>query len=73
MPQTYEPSGDHQIDDQLVTKIEIAKLCRTSPRTIEKWVRERRIPSIRYGHRTLRFDPVAVMAAVKRWTVKEIK
>jgi excisionase family DNA binding protein len=57
----------------LGTKGDVAKLCRVSNRTVEQWVREKRIPFIRLGHRSLRFDLPAVMAAVRRWSTQEIK
>ena len=57
----------------LGTKDDVAKLCRVSSRTVEAWVRAKKIPFIRMGHRLLRFDLAAVAAAVRRWSTKEIK
>ena len=60
--------------DVLGTKHDVAKLCQVSPRTVEEWVKHRRIPFIRLGHRLLRFDLVAVRAALSRsWTTTEVQ
>jgi excisionase family DNA binding protein len=72
MSKTFKPLDQQQIEDQLLTKLEIARCCKVGARTVEKWVAERRIPYIRVGHRTLRFDKTAVMAAIKRWSVQEV-
>jgi excisionase family DNA binding protein len=72
LAQPFTPPAHDDFDMGLVTKGDIAGLCRVSPRTVEAWVKEKRIPFIRLGHRSLRFDPHAVMAAVRRWSVREI-
>ena len=41
----------------LVDKASAARILSVSPRTIEKWVFERRIPFTRVGGRCIRFDP----------------
>ena len=43
-----------------------------STRGVDELVKRRKIPSIRLGHRTLRFCWPDVEAALKRLTVKEI-
>ena len=61
MPKTkFEVASDAELDDLLATKTDIAKCCKVSTRTVEKWVREKRIPYLRFGHRQLRFDARAV-------------
>ena len=47
----------------LVNKREAALILSVSPRTIEKWVFERRIPFTRVGGRCVRFDPEELL----RW------
>ena len=41
----------------LVDKRDAARILSVSPRTIEKWVFDRRIPFTRVGGRCIRFDP----------------
>jgi excisionase family DNA binding protein len=58
----------------LITKQELAKDLGVSCRTIEAWIAERRIPSIKLGHRTLRFCLDDVRRALRlHWTVKEVR
>lgn len=44
----------------------------TSIRSVDELVRKRKIPCIRLGHRTLRFELADVKAAIARFTVKEV-
>ena len=57
----------------LATKADVARFCRVSPRTVELWIQQKRIPCIRLGHRLLRFDLPSVRTALLRWTTKETK
>ena len=41
-------------------------------RTIRTLMRRRKIPYIKVGHRTLRFQPEKVKTALERLTVKEV-
>jgi len=43
-----------------------------SVRGVDELVRRRKIPVIRFGHRTVRFDWHHVQTAIQRLTVKEI-
>ncbi len=47
----------------LVGKDELAERLAISPRTIEKWVGQRRIPFVRIGGRCVRFD----LAEIDSW------
>lgn len=71
--QPLTPPPVEDLGTGLVTKSDIARLCKVSNRTIEAWVRQKRIPFIRLGHRQLRFDPHAVMGAIRKWTIKEVQ
>jgi excisionase family DNA binding protein len=73
--QTFKPNVRAEEDSEagLGDKSDVAKLCKVSVRTVEEWVKARRIPFIRMGHRLLRFDLVAVKQAVARWTTTEIR
>lgn len=59
---------------QLVTTQELAKLLRTTPRTIRRWVDDGLIPepAVRIG-RTIRFDQDEVMEAVSGGSGKQGK
>jgi excisionase family DNA binding protein len=59
-------------EPELVDKRVVAADLHVGLRTIEKWVAERRIPFIRFGHRSLRFNLDSVRRAVARWETKEI-
>jgi hypothetical protein len=43
-----------------------------STRGVDELVRKRKIPVIRMGHRTVRFNWAAVQAALAKLTIKEI-
>jgi hypothetical protein len=54
-------------DDQgLVNKPAIARLLSVSPRTVDNFIREKKIPAIRISARCIRFHPPSVLAALKR-------
>jgi excisionase family DNA binding protein len=53
-----------------VTKAELAKFLKVSPRTVDNYVSSRRIPYIKLG-RLIRFRPADVERALKRYTVEE--
>ena len=46
------------------TAEELARRFKVSPRTISVWVRSRKIPFIRFGPKTIRFDARAVAEAL---------
>ena len=70
----YIESAKEATEPPLVTKQEVARDLGVGCRTIEKWVAERRIPFIRAGHRTLRFNLNDVRRALRlHWTVKEVQ
>jgi excisionase family DNA binding protein len=45
---------------------------RVSARTIDKWVAEKKIPFFRLSPRMIRFDLNDVIAALRRFKVKEV-
>ena len=57
--------------DAIVTTRELAKLLKVSPRTISAYIAGRRIPFIKLGS-AVRFNVPDVMAALAKFTVKEI-
>ncbi len=56
----------------IVTKPELARHIKVSPRTIDNWIAAKRIPVLRLG-RSIRFNLANVEAALNRFEVKEAK
>jgi hypothetical protein len=56
----------------LVRKNIVAQATSVSARTIENWMRSKRIPFIRLSPRCVRFDLQRVLAALRRFEVKEV-
>ena len=50
--------------DRLITTSELAERLGVTSDTIRKWTREGRIPCLRVGRKTLRFDLAAVLDAL---------
>jgi hypothetical protein len=66
-------ANDPGLPEHLLNKEELRqKLNLISVRGVDELVKARKIPSIRLGHRTLRFSWPAVQAALARLTVKEV-
>jgi len=55
----------------LMRKSEVAQLCRVSVRTIDQWIAEKKIPSIKVG-RNVRFRWPAVEVALMRYERRAI-
>ena len=56
-------------DETLLTTDEVSEMLRISPRTIEKWVRQRRIPYLKVG-RCVRFYRADVIKWLDKRFVK---
>jgi excisionase family DNA binding protein len=56
----------------LIDKVGLAKFLLVSPRTVEDYVQQKKIPYIRLGWRTVRFRIADVKKALDRWSVKEV-
>ena len=56
----------------LVTKPVVAKAASTSPRTIDNWMRQKRIPFIKLSPRCVRFHLPSVLAALRQFEVQAI-
>jgi hypothetical protein len=67
------PGLDAAITAALVTKGVVAKAASVSIRTIESWVKARRIPVVRLGKRCVRFHLPSVLSALKRSTVEAVR
>ena len=57
---------------RLLSKRELATALNVSPRTIENWLAERRIPQLRLSARLTRFNLPKVEAALARYEVREV-
>jgi excisionase family DNA binding protein len=62
----------HRRGPALVCKKDIAKELSVSPRTIDNWVRKKRIPAHRFSSRLIRFDPRKVRDALDKYEVCEV-
>ena len=65
-------SGWQSVSRHLLTKQELAIALGVSPRTIDNWMAQRRIPFIRISPRLIRFDLNRVKAALARYEIKEV-
>ena len=63
---TREHSGKRNDDqvERLLTTAEMADILRVEPNTLLLWARRGRVPSIRMGARTVRFDRLRVVSAL---------
>jgi excisionase family DNA binding protein len=59
--------------EQLTDLIGVARKLGVSKRFVQELVKNKTIPVIRLGRRCVRFDPDAVLTAVKRFEVKEVQ
>jgi len=56
----------------MIRKKDLAKLHNVSPRTIDNWVRQKRIPVHRFSSRLIRYDERKVQNALDKFEVREI-
>lgn len=54
-----------QHEDQLLTADQAGELLQVSAYTVREWARERRIPCLRLGNRTLRFRRLSLEAWIR--------
>jgi predicted DNA-binding transcriptional regulator AlpA len=59
--------------DSLPDKHDIARHCKVTVRTVDRWTKDRLIPSIKLGPRCTRFRWADVERAINRLTVREVK
>ena len=55
----------------MVTAPELARLCRVSRRTVDNWIKARRIPYRKIGA-AVRFNAAEVMAALSKFTIEPV-
>lgn len=56
----------------LITKRDIAKQCQVSLRTVDSWIRTRKIPAIYLSKRCVRFDADRVAQALSKFERKAV-
>ena len=56
----------------MIEKKQLAKELHVSPRTIDNWVRQKRIPVHRFSSRLLRCDLRKVQSALDKYEVMEV-
>jgi hypothetical protein len=74
---TSKPHGDGTAatvsaadDPALLKRKQLARAVNTSPRTIDNWQRQRKIPFIKISPRCIRYHLGAVLAALQKYEVK---
>ena len=60
------------LSDVLVTKRDVARAAHVSLRTVDAWMKQKRIPFVRLSNRCVRFNLPAVMGALERYTVEAV-
>ena len=68
--ESYQVTGSSSVGG-LMRKSEDAQLCQVSVRTVDQWIAEKKIPSIKVG-RNVRFRWPAVEAALMRYERRAI-
>jgi hypothetical protein len=56
----------------MIRKKDLAKELNVSPRSIDNWVREKRIPVHRFSSRLIRYDLRRVRNALDKFEVREV-
>lgn len=60
------------VQKRLLSKKELSFVLGVSPRTIENWLSQKRIPQLRLSARLTRFNLARVESALARYEVKEV-
>ena len=58
-------------DAGLVNKRVVAQAASASTRSVDNWIRQRKIPVVRISKRCVRFHLASVLAALRKFEVKE--
>lgn len=72
MPRSKSKATASDAVEQLLKKQDIAQRTKTSLRTVDRWVLERKIPYLNLDKRTVRFRWKDVEEALNRRAVKEV-
>ncbi|PYK99381.1 MAG: hypothetical protein DME32_12855 [Verrucomicrobia bacterium] len=63
---------DATVNRKLISKKDLAKELSVSSRTIDNWVRQKRIPVHRFSSRCIRFNPPKVLSALDKFEIREV-
>jgi hypothetical protein len=63
--------GSAANDPELLKRRELARKLNVSPRSIDNWQKEKKIPVIKLSPRCCRFDLQSVLRALRRFEIKE--
>jgi hypothetical protein len=55
------------------SKLDVAREYNVSPRTVDYWIQQHKIPYRKFGPRLLQFDLDQVERALDRYTIKEVQ
>src|SRR2546430_651720 len=64
--------NNESIQKRLHSKQEVARAVGVSPRKMDAWMAEKRIPFLRLSARLIRFDLERVLGALKKYEIKEV-
>jgi hypothetical protein len=70
--ETSAPGSCAYLGRHFLSKQQLAFSIGVSPRTIDNWMAQRRIPFIRTSARLIRFDLNRVKTALARYEIKEV-
>jgi hypothetical protein len=56
----------------LVTKLVVARVASVSPRCVDNWIAQKKIPAIKISPRCIRFSLPAVMRALEKFEIREV-
>ncbi len=66
-------NGSGQSGRHFLSKQELALAIGVSPRTIDNWISQKRIPFLRLSTRLIKFDLERVKTALARYEIKEVR
>ena len=59
------------LEESLVNKRTLARAVSASIRSVDNWIRERKIPVVRISKRCVRFHLPSVLAALRKFEIQE--
>ena len=69
---THASRPEHSLSRHLLSKQELSLVLGISPRTLDTWMAQKRIPFLRLSPRLIKFNLPRVEAALARYEVREI-
>jgi hypothetical protein len=65
-------TGSAANDPVLVKRRQLARALNASPRSVDNWQKQKKIPFIRISARCVRFHLPSVLAALRKFEVREV-